>query len=124
MWICNRCGNVIEEREILYDHVPIGGRSYPVKVYDSDCMCGGEYEEAERCGECGDWFRRDDLTDGLCAECFDRKYNADYAVAHDAKEFLFYVFGDEAVHILARELKKKKREEIEQAARAFYREVL
>ncbi len=124
MWICKKCGNLVEEVALKFDHVPIGGRSYPVKAYQTECRCGGDLVHAMRCGMCGEWFADDDLTDDLCAPCFDRFYNADYALAHDAREFLYYVFGDEADKILARELKKRKRDEIEQAARAFYREVL
>ena len=124
MWICKWCGNLVEELGLSFDHVPLGGRTFPVKVYRTDCRCGGEYVHASRCGECGEYYADDDLTDDLCAACFDKTYNADYALAHDARAFLYYVFGDEADKILACELKKRKRDEIEQAARAFYREVL
>ena len=124
MWICKKCGNLIEEVALKFDHVPIDGRSYPVKAYQTECPCGGDLVHALRCGMCGEWFADEDLTDGLCAPCFDRFYNVDYALEHDAREFLYYVFGDEANKILARELQKKPRMEVMKKAAEFYREAL
>lgn len=74
-YYCKDCGKVMRESEI---HVETGE---DIHWWLDDCPaerwtewycpdCGGEdLEEAVFCDYCGDPFRPEDLTDGVCARC-------------------------------------------------------
>lgn len=70
MYICNECGTLVEDLPTYKEYHPYGD-SYAVEILSDDrCICGGEFEEAERCEDCQEYFVSDSLTDGLCADCY------------------------------------------------------
>lgn len=56
MYKCDKCGKEIEHLPKVVDRVPCGDTDVPLAVSDEDCPCGGTYEEAFRCKECGTLF--------------------------------------------------------------------
>lgn len=69
MYICNRCGTLTETLPTYPEYHPYGD-SYAVETMtDYRCMCGGEFEEAERCEACQEYLPPWALTDGLCFLC-------------------------------------------------------
>lgn len=81
MYICERCGEVVEEIPTGYDcH---GRTSLGMELseeVDRPCRCGGEFVEAEECKCCGEWFNPNDPYvsnphSEVCEECFDT-YNS------------------------------------------------
>ena len=64
MFICFNCGEVFDEPAVKpcrtgeYDH------------YNVCPFCGhDEYDGAEMCDECGDYFPVDELNNGVCHTC-------------------------------------------------------
>lgn len=77
MYICLECGAVFEEPETWEE-----GRGefwgFPCSETVSGCPeCGGDYEEALQCAECGEWFFTDELDDGLCEDCQEEEIEDD-----------------------------------------------
>ena len=72
MYICERCGNVIEDDEFPTEVQCHGytslGDSFDETI-DGCCSCGGEYVEAYQCKVCGEWFAEDDLCYDVCDDC-------------------------------------------------------
>ena len=71
MFICTHCGNLVEEPRVVRER---HGSPYGFEEYYAFCSCGGEYEEAVECEECGEYVARSDthLTDDgirVCQEC-------------------------------------------------------
>jgi hypothetical protein len=68
MYICEDCGNTREELKeeyIAVGNFPDGNNGFCDTI--SDCDCGGEYVEAVKCKECGDWAS--ELFNGFCEDC-------------------------------------------------------
>ena len=74
-YICIHCGHHFDGREIdekYYD--------YATGTYDrEECPnCGSEdFEEADHCDECDEWFPVGTCTNGICESCMD-KHASDY----------------------------------------------
>lgn len=74
-YYCQDCGAVFSEEDLLVETVE--NRHWwlddcPVERWtEYSCPeCGSsDVEEAEYCDYCGDAFRPEDLTDGVCAKC-------------------------------------------------------
>ena len=74
-YYCQDCGAVFSEEDLLVETVE--NRHWwlddcPVeRLTEYSCPeCGSnDVEEAEYCDYCGDAFRPEDLTDGVCARC-------------------------------------------------------
>lgn len=69
-YICVDCGCVFDEDEMgtYTEHHPYG-MGYAEEVFGCCPMCKGDFTEAERCDECGEYFAKEDLEDGFCEEC-------------------------------------------------------
>ena len=71
MFICTHCGNLVEEPHVIRER---HGSPYGFEEYYAFCSCGGEFEEAVECEECGEYVAKGDahLTDDglrICQEC-------------------------------------------------------
>lgn len=117
MYICCDCKKTFEE--------PKKGRCYLAEcwgrnVYDDyeECpFCGGAFEEAVECLNCGEHFLKEDLTDGYCDNCIDRyasDFNICYTMAKITDEYedvkingaISNILGDDVNEILADYIKK------------------
>ena len=80
MYKCRRCGEVFEEDEIRESVTYHPWRDGEADEVFEECpYCGdGDFDEAEQCEECGEWFLRDELHDGRCDECL--KKNATFDI--------------------------------------------
>lgn len=72
MYICDRCGKVIDKLEIksYYHHVD-GNPSMSGYMNEiMDCTCGGQFTEANICQHCGKIYDSTQLINNiLCPEC-------------------------------------------------------
>ncbi len=67
MFICNRCGETLEELPLRKEYIGDEGQ-YEV-VRDPECKCGGMYEEAKTCKRCGDPYPESEEDHGMCGKC-------------------------------------------------------
>ena len=68
MYICEECGDTRIELKEECEH--IGGFQSGKQGYtytETECSCGGEYVEAVKCEECGEWAS--ELYSGVCDDC-------------------------------------------------------
>ena len=74
MYICNDCGHVFDDGESQterdYRGECHGSPSY--EEYRVCPVCGGNYDEAVKCAECGDYAAVSDLESGICPDCVKR----------------------------------------------------
>ena len=72
MLICLECGKVFGYKEVAVRKKACG-KFDGVTSYKRVCVCPfceGDYEEAEKCDECGEWFATFELNENhLCEEC-------------------------------------------------------
>jgi hypothetical protein len=69
MYICNSCGELFEECEIVEEHHPYGEGS-AVEVWVVCPHCGdNDFDKAEKCSRCGEYVA--ETYDGLCDICYD-----------------------------------------------------
>ena len=69
---CLECGNVFDDDEISYWSESRGEFwGEPCSEEMSGCpYCGGDYEDAYECEECGEYFTLDELDENhLCEDC-------------------------------------------------------
>lgn len=80
MYKCYDCGHIFEDGEqrvVKEDHGLPGG------FYErfSQCpVCGGDYDEAHYCADCGKPFLEDELFSGRCEDCLDSAIDYDTAI--------------------------------------------
>lgn len=68
MYICNRCGYLVDEVPTeRWRHTELDGPFYEEE--DAPCACGGEFVEAYECACCGEYEAEDKLTNGWCRSC-------------------------------------------------------
>lgn len=71
MYICIECDHVFEEGEERVRNEDRnechGSPSY--EKYRVCPECGGDYDEAVRCEECGHYAPKSELESGLCSDC-------------------------------------------------------
>lgn len=68
MFKCYGCNTTFLEPKIYYEHHPYG-MGYATERFAVCPRCGDNFEEATQCTECGEWFFKDELTDGVCEDC-------------------------------------------------------
>lgn len=70
MLICSDCGNVFSEDSLVDcpEYYPYGDTMAGYECAYSPC-CGGGYDEAFECDECGEYFIRQDLVNNCCKDC-------------------------------------------------------
>lgn len=71
MYICTECGHVFEEGEERVESDCLGEchGSPSYEKYRVCPECGGDYDEAVRCEECGHYAPKSELESGLCPDC-------------------------------------------------------
>ena len=72
MNICLECGKTFEDSEIAHWQESRGEFwGFPAYETVSGCpRCQGDYEEAEKCESCGQYFTLDELDENhLCEDC-------------------------------------------------------
>ena len=80
MYKCNDCEREFETPRVETDShwSPYG---YEEEGYGVCPHCGSEdYEEAEKCEECGEWFTKDEMHGCYCKECLKAKINDKSAI--------------------------------------------
>ena len=73
MLYCPDCKNHFEEDELYCEkeYETLDGRTYVTGEYTYCPYCGSDdYEEAELCESCGEFFFAEDLEDGYCESCY------------------------------------------------------
>lgn len=80
MYICDDCGAALDEDELRTERSYIS--DYMGGCYENitTCPCGGNIEEAERCDECGEYYKPEDLYDGVCIDCLREEMTVDNAI--------------------------------------------
>ncbi len=117
MVICEDCGSVIHEEDLVTTKSYVSDYMGGCHENITGCACGGSVTEAEQCETCGEYFREDELHDGVCDECL--KEEATVANALECGKdgsarmevsvngFLAMVFtSDKIDEILTRELER------------------
>lgn len=66
--ICE-CGHVFYDDEIEIYHEYHGFQDCPERFYLCPRCGSGEFYPADRCRKCWEWFKADDIVDGLCPNC-------------------------------------------------------
>ena len=65
MYVCNDCGHVFEH--------PANRYNMAVSVEDEDAQCpscgSDDFDNAEQCEKCGEWFASKDMDYCLCKKC-------------------------------------------------------
>lgn len=71
MFVCRDCGAIFEYPKVTRDDPSPPGVALPSGYYTyHECPeCGGDFDEAETCASCGEYF--DGRTGALCADCRD-----------------------------------------------------
>ena len=90
MYKCKDCGDLVEELREVEPTINDSGYT------EDTCSCGGQYETAYKCKECGEWFTEDELNNGICQKCIDGfinlenivKYVKRYDLHNDIYKFL------------------------------------
>ena len=71
MYICLDCGHIFDEPK---EWVETHGFDYgPYEEWSGCPRCGGAYEKAVECDICGEYYRKSELTDGLCDNCYEEE---------------------------------------------------
>lgn len=94
MFICDKCGNELDELPTFQDPRPYGNTTVYEEMTEDRCTCGGTYEEAETCRGCGEHFI--ELNSGLCDERVKDAYTAEIGlryVEYNKSDFLEYFYG-------------------------------
>ena len=68
MYICRDCGEIFSKPETYTENHPYG-MGYASETFGCCPCCGGDYEEAVKCADCGEYFSDDELIDGMCEHC-------------------------------------------------------
>ena len=115
-YICKSCGEVVDEDELNTVRCKVSdyaGGSYQTFT---ECTCGGDYEEAKQCAECGEYFAEDEMSGEYCTECLKEHATVENAIesGNEATEkvsvngFVAFVFSEEEINeILVGALEKK-----------------
>lgn len=98
---CNKCGQVIKQEDLGLQKGFIGyfGNEKCYETYADNCICGGEFEEAEECDSCGEYCIKTEITLGWrhnvqvcrgCIEGYKGKYEQAYnkLTMNDLDEFI------------------------------------
>ena len=78
MYICRQCGHTFDadEAATVTERHPYGDTTVGESL--SVCpICGGDFEEAHACKECGREFLKDELYSGYCVECLKKAITYD-----------------------------------------------
>lgn len=80
MVICEDCGAVIDEDELVTTKSYVS--EYMGGCYENitGCSCGGAVTDAERCDICGEYYREDELHNGICDSCLEEEMTVDNAI--------------------------------------------
>lgn len=77
MYICNNCGRVKPNLSVREENRgEYWGDECREMYYDSECLCGGYFEQAKICKKCGKYFYDDD--NDFCADCRENIINRFY----------------------------------------------
>jgi hypothetical protein len=80
MYICNLCGELVEEVPTEVQCHGYTSLGQPInEVIDSHCHCGGEFVEAKQCEICGEWFDNTELN-GVCEVCLEEHETVEEAL--------------------------------------------
>lgn len=72
MYICKNCGRDFEEPDVVYETHGFDYGPYEKWLVCPSCH-DSNFEEAEQCDGCGEYFAKSDLTDGLCDDCYEEE---------------------------------------------------
>lgn len=85
MLMCPRCGKLVEEEDLevyfeFHGHDGLAPIKEPMTRNTCD-ECGWEYEEAEKCKVCGEYFIPEDYKYSVCEECMEDYETIEIALA-------------------------------------------
>lgn len=69
MYKCHSCGEVFEYADTYKERHPYGMSYAEETIYICPYCKDASVDEAYMCEECGEWFLREELDDGLCEDC-------------------------------------------------------
>lgn len=71
MYKCCDCGHVFDDSNVKLVHECMGEcHGFPAyETYYACPVCGGSFDDARQCNQCGEWFLRWELSDGRCDDC-------------------------------------------------------
>lgn len=75
MYKCEDCGHVFDKPDLKRENIGEYQGAPAYQTVYSCPACGGDYEEAEECNDCEEYFLSDELEDGLCPLCYDNRIN-------------------------------------------------
>ena len=80
MYICEDCGNVVEETPTLsyYDRVDGNWAMSGEITVDGSCECGGNFVKAIECPICGEWINPEQGK--ICKECLEKEMTLENAI--------------------------------------------
>ncbi len=76
MYFCVECGKLIEEHQIEKWAEPHG------EQMEGCPYCYGALEEAHKCPICGEYFREEDLINGICGGCAKKDFEYETALKY------------------------------------------
>lgn len=115
MYKCRYCGEVFEEdeiRESVTSHPWRDGEAD--EVFEECPHCGGgDFEEAEQCNECGEWFLPEEMHGEYCTGCLRKKMDVKTVFAYakenrDQKYFFENILSNDEIEQALLELANKK----------------
>ena len=87
MFLCVECGRLLEDDEYVHSIEPHG------EEFDVCPYCYGALEEAHKCPICGEYFKEEDLTNGICDDCANKDFEYETALKYIIeKKALRYFF--------------------------------
>lgn len=121
MFKCESCGHLFEDGEQAILESFLGechGRQIFERTYVCP-LCRSNYDEAQQCQECGEWYTENELFSGLCENCIDA-YKNDIKTCYEIgaksleeieiNSFLAEIFSKHEIEeILFRELKESNK---------------
>lgn len=78
MFKCLECGHIFDQPRIIEES---RGECFGYEAYEriGVCpVCGGEYDEGEKCEICGEIYSQNEIHEGVCDRCIDNyRHNFD-----------------------------------------------
>ena len=99
MYKCLECGEAFSDPKTVCDYVPYGSTTVPLpSTYCPNC--GGDFEEAYPCQDCGEYFLKDELNGFFCLDCLKENWDKPDDLFDFAKE----INGESGINQFALEM--------------------
>ena len=108
MYICNRCGKLIDELPTSSQcHGYTGlGDELREEFAETECSCGGEFVEARQCKICGEYYSDEDYPYDVCECCAEEYETVGHALEYGEQRkekveingFIYSVLSNEQIN--------------------------